>query len=100
MRRRIKAHYDLMNGGKLVAACVLAGVLIALALGVRAWQTGESDAKICEKVDRLTVAWITFVEKTPKPPAGTRQAQLRADFLAAMRGAACDPKNLPPAIGG
>jgi len=90
----MRRHYQRLNGKKLITAMVLAGLLFGGAFFLRALQTANADAKICRKVDRVTVALIRFVEETPVPRDPDPQAQ-RRKFLAAMETAACDPANLP-----
>lgn len=84
-----------MNGWKIVILAIVVGVLITVFFFWRAHSQASSDAKLCRKIDRGTVALIQFVQSSPAPPKGTKRRRDYDRFLRLERLALCDPANLP-----
>lgn len=94
----MRRHVARFNGKKLIIASVaILGLFFAVNIYSR-FQASESDVRICKKVDHLTNALITFVVESPVPRDPEMRLQ-QVRFVAAMRGAFCDPNNLPTTKG-
>jgi hypothetical protein len=83
-----------VNGWKIVVLAVLVGGALVAFFFWRAHNQAAADAKLCRKIDRASVAWITFIEDQPVPKR-TDQIKQRNDLLRALRHALCSPSNLP-----
>lgn len=88
------------RGRLLVVCAVLAGALLALGITVRSIEGNRSDARICEKVDRLDGVIVALLERSqkslPENPFYMEHPELlaaaqreNARALREFRGAAC-----------
>lgn len=88
------------HGRLLVVCAVLAGVLLAAGITLRSLEGARSDARICEKVDRLDNVIVALLERSqaslpanpyfkdhPEALAAAQRENARA--LREFRGAAC-----------
>lgn len=106
------------DGRKLIATCLIAGLLVGLSIFYRAHLNAETASQICLKVDRLNAALITLTSSygAPTRPGepffdyfqshpGERatlvagQAEQTKKALRILRSAACDPSELPAVRG-
>lgn len=88
------------RGRLLVVCAVLAGALLALGITLRSIEGNRSDARICEKVDRLDSVIVALLERSQKslptnpfyrehPELLAAAQRENARALREFRGAAC-----------